>query len=140
MRISNLVEDCNMHTFSINKSRVENATMILSGNTLRFKKGNDQIKLSKNQAKLMTCLMNEGNEKENIINYIWGAIDCKSRENNYSQLIFKTKQLFIKNGLPADILMTIPNYGLCINKNYTEAKNCRRGLATRMLNDPGIYL
>jgi len=128
-----------MHTCSINKSRFENATMLLSGNTLRFKKCNDKIKLSKNQSKLMACLISDGNEKRNIINYIWGETDCKSKENSYSQLVFKTKQLFIKNGLPADLIMTIPNYGLCINKNYMEDKNTHHNHALKMLNDPGIY-
>lgn len=129
-----------MHTYSINKSHFENATMLLSGNTLRFKKGNDKIKLSKNQSKLMACLISEENEKRNIINYIWGARDCKSRDNSYSQLVFKIKKSLIKNDFPADLIITIPNYGLCINKNYTEDKNCRRDHAMIMLNDTGIYL
>ncbi|MBU9828427.1 hypothetical protein J1779_00510, partial [Rahnella sp. FC061912-K] len=126
-----------MYSCSINKSHFENATMILSGNTLRFKKGNDKIKLSKNQSKLMACLISEGNEKNNIINYIWGATDCKSKENNYSQLVFKTKKLLIKNGLPSDLIMTIPNYGLCINKNHAGEKNSHQDHAMKMLNDPG---
>lgn len=87
----------------------------------------------------MACLISDGNEKRNIINYIWGETDCKSKENSYSQLVFKTKQLFIKNGLPADLIMTIPNYGLCINKNYMEDKNTHHNHALKMLNDPGIY-
>lgn len=128
-----------MHTCSISKSHFENATMLLNGNTLKFKKANDKIKLSKNQSKLMACLMSEGNEKRNIINYIWGATDCKSRENSYSQLVFKTKKLFIKNGLPADLIMTIPNYGLCLNKNHIEEKDSHHSQAIKMLNDPGIY-
>ncbi|OAT33504.1 putative transcriptional regulator [Buttiauxella ferragutiae ATCC 51602] len=129
-----------MHTCSINKSHFENSTMSLSGNILRFKKGNNKIKLSKNQSKLMACLISEGNEKRKIINYIWGGEDCKSRGNSYSQLVFKTKQLFIKNGLPVDFIMTIPNYGLCINKNHTNKKNSQADQATfSTLNDPGIY-
>ena len=128
-----------MHTCSINKSHFENATMLLSGNTLRFKKGNDKIKLSKNQSKLMACLIKDGNEKRNIINYIWGETDCKSKENSYSQLVFKIKLLFMKNGFPADFIITIPNYGLCINKNYIEETNFHHNHAMMMLNDPGVY-
>lgn len=127
-----------MHSRSINKSHVENATMVLNGNTLIFKKGNDKIKLSKNQSKLMACLISEGNEKENIINYIWGAVDCKSRENSYNQLVFKTKELLKKQGLPKDMIITMPGYGLCINKNYTRNLVSPKKRMEKMYNDRGI--
>ncbi|CAI0995680.1 Uncharacterised protein [Serratia fonticola] len=128
-----------MQSCSINKSHFENATMFLSDNILRLKKSNHEIKLSKNQSKLMACLISEESEKKNIINYIWGSRDCKSRENSYSQLVFKTKKLLIDNGLPSDLIMTIPNYGLCINKNHIEDKNSHYARTMSILNDPGIH-
>ena len=108
---------------------------ILKGNTLSFIIQKKEIILSKNQTKLITCLLNEINEKKEIIAFIWSDGSYKSKENNYNQLIHQTRALLIKKGFSEDFIMTIPRYGLCLNKNNLISKTPSKYYATNMLND-----
>lgn len=125
-----------MNLHSINTTRFENSTLTISGNTLILKNSKIEVILSKNQAKLLTCLTNEINEKKDIINYIWSGKNRKSTENSYSQLVYKTKTLLVKNGFPQDLIMTISTYGLCLNKNYVRVGGSQHKRMAMMYNDP----
>lgn len=135
MGILFLTGDFNMNLHSMNTTRFENSTMIINGNVLRLKNNNREVILSKNQTKLMVCLINEVNEKQSIINYIWGGKKCKSKDNNYGQLVYKTKALLAQNGFPKDFIMTIPRYGLCINSNLINSMSARHEHSINILND-----
>ncbi|CNE49235.1 winged helix-turn-helix domain-containing protein [Yersinia kristensenii] len=116
-------------------SSFECDTPILKGNTLTFIIQKKEIILSKNQTKLITCLLNEINEKKDIITFIWSRNSYKSKENNYNQLIYQTRTLFINAGFAEDFIMTIPRYGLCLNKNNLITKTPAKYYSTNMLDD-----
>ncbi|VEI61933.1 Uncharacterised protein [Serratia fonticola] len=107
---------------------------------LILKNTNIEVILSKNQTKLMTCLINEINEKKDIINYIWNGKNRKSTENSYGQLVYKTKTLLVKNGFPQDLIMTISTYGLCLNKNYVRVGCSQHKCMVMIYNDPVYFL
>lgn len=111
---------------------------ILNGNKLIFSDQKKEVTLSKNQAKLITCLLNNKNAKSDIIASIWGSGSYKSTENNYSQLIYKTRALFIREGFQADFIMTIPRYGVCLNKNNFKQKKPQKHYSINILNDYAI--
>jgi len=123
----------------MNSIYLENNSIVLNGNVLIFKKSNSHATLSKNQTKLIYCLLNEVNEKISIINHIWNSKKNKSNQNNYNQLVYKTKALLITNGFPADFIMTIPGYGVCINKNYSEPLIPERRYFMKTLSGMGVY-
>ncbi len=117
------------------KSQFEQEPLILSGNKLIFLIKNKEVILSKNQTKLIDCLLNKINEKSDIINFIWDKGIYKSRNNNYNQLIHQTRALFTGEGFSPDFIMTIPRYGVCLNKNNLISKDPQKYRSANMLND-----
>ncbi|CNF08931.1 MULTISPECIES: winged helix-turn-helix domain-containing protein [Yersinia] len=117
------------------KSQFEQEAPILSGNKLTFPIKNKEIILSKNQAKLINCLLNKTNEKSDIIKFIWGEGIYKSKNNSYNQLIHQTRALFIDEGFSPNFIMTIPRYGVCLNKNKLISNNPKKYRSANMLND-----
>lgn len=117
------------------KTRFENSAILLNGNILRLKGNGAEVLLSKNQSKLLACLINEINEKESIIDYIWSKKKCKSKENSYSQLVYKTKLLLETNGFPKNFIMTIPRYGLCLNKAHSHPLTLSHETVAQVFND-----
>lgn len=105
------------------RRKIKNYSLTIEGRTLKLKNRQKTVKLSKNQAKLILCLVNEIQEKKTIINYIWGKDNTETNESNYRQLVRRTREIFEKNGLPEDAIVTIPNYGLCINSNYQSQQH-----------------
>lgn len=114
--------------------------IVLNGNRLRLKHNDNdnEVILSKNQTKLLVCLINEIHEKKSIINYIWNNGDCKSKKNSYSQLIHKTKVFLTQNGFPADFIITIPRYGLCLNRSFIGSAPSLHVNSVKILNDPAF--
>ncbi|HGM5491176.1 TPA: transcriptional regulator [Serratia fonticola] len=96
---------------------LENDTLILNGSRLKLKNTGVQILLGRNQTKLMNCLIKGINAKKDIIQIIWGHEQKKSKENNYNQLVFQTRALLNSKGIVENVILTIPRYGLCLNKN-----------------------
>lgn len=132
----NLLKNFNMNSHLINTSYFENNLLVLDGNKLTLKDQEREITLSKNQTKLLICLVNEINDKHSIIEYIWGSKNSKSKENNYNQLVYKTKTFLVQSGFQNDFLITIPRYGLCINIYITKSKPDIEDSLTNILNDP----
>lgn len=118
----------------------ENDTIKLNGRELTFKTLRKQILLTKRQLNLMNCLVNEINDKERIIDAIWGDGKYKNKENSYTQLIFKLRELFMNHGLPDDILVTLPCYGLCLHKELLSVSTLHRQQMAYIVNDHAAYL
>lgn len=133
-----LAGNFNMNSQPINITRFENAMIVLNGNRLRLKNNNIEVVLSKNQTKLLVCLINEIHEKRSIINYIWNNGNCKSKENSYSQLVHKTKEFLMQNGFPTDFIITIPRHGLCLNRSFIGSAPSLHDNSVKTLNDPAF--
>lgn len=56
----------------INDNSTPGSQFVLIGNVLYYKKHNKVTTLSKNQTKLLHCLLSGQGKKEHIIDYIWG--------------------------------------------------------------------
>lgn len=118
-----------------NVTYFENEIMVLDVQKLIYKRKNKEIFLSKNQTRLIDLLIKGINQKEQLINLIWKQSPRKSTENSYNQLIFKTRSVLSENGLPDDFIITIPRYGLCINKNYIVQIPQNTKISTKLYND-----
>lgn len=66
---------------------------------------------------------------------VWNDSTGKNKENSFNQLIFRTRILLSENGLPDDFIITIPRYGLCINRNYISRVSTNSEVSTRLYND-----
>ncbi|OCJ45494.1 hypothetical protein A6U95_18715 [Serratia sp. 14-2641] len=124
-----------MNLHLINTSYFENNLLVLDGNKLRLKKQVREVTLSKNQTKLLIFLINEINDKHSIIEFIWGGVNSKSKENNYNQLVYKTKALLVQNGFPENFIITLPRYGLCLNKAHEQPRTLKFDPVEFIFND-----
>lgn len=86
-------------------------------NTLSIPEHGITINLNEAQKRLLICLIRQINAKREIINIVWYENHQRISDNNYHQLAFQLRALFQRNGLPANLLVTIPYYGLKLNKN-----------------------
>lgn len=108
-----------------NISYLEKNMVSINNGKLKIKNTNIEVSLSKNQKKLLICLMKNINDKKRIITMVWGEGDYNLREMSYHQLIHKTRIRLSNHGFPDDFILTIPRYGLCLNKElvgYTLKK------------------
>lgn len=87
-----------------------------------LKSNSAKVKLSKNQYKLLFCLLAQVNSKNEITARLWGNKMVKS-ENRINQLVFKFRKSLVKAGFPDDTILTIHRYGLCLNKNLLATKD-----------------
>ncbi|WP_158510607.1 winged helix-turn-helix domain-containing protein [Serratia rubidaea] len=102
--------------------RTGTSNLFLEGRVLYLKSEHRKTTISKNQEKLIQCLLNGVFEKEEIINFIWGL---KNKKNNYNQLIHQFRKQLSSKGFPDDLIITIPRYGLCLNKYWLSKKSSR---------------
>ena len=121
-----------MKTEFIEMINFENEKLSLRERKLQIKNSDIMAIISKNQRKLMLCLMQEINDKNEIIELIWGNKKSKSKESNYNQLVYQTRSLLAKNGFPDDLIITIHRYGLCLNHQFLKPGTLR--------NEPVITL
>lgn len=106
-------------------SLFESDTLRLVDNILVFKKEKIEVILNENQVQLFVCLFNRTYEKKDIIGSIWPGKQVKSKENNLNQLIFQTRALLRHRGISAEVIMTMPRYGVCINRFFLATENER---------------
>lgn len=95
-----------------------------------------QIQLNESQKRLMVCLFKRINCKRKIINIVWHEIHDRIKDNNYHQLVFQTRTLLTRNGLPENTLVTIHYYGVKLNDNifiYPKTNHKRRICKIRSL-------
>ena len=74
------------------------------------------LKVNEAQKRLLLCLLNQINYKQDIINIVWCDNYRRMRNNNYHQLIFQTRHLFRCHGLPEQLLVTLPYYGIKLDE------------------------
>ena len=74
------------------------------------------ISLTYSQTLFLKALIEGVTHKDDIIKLIWGSESGKKGENNYHQLIFKTRKLLKAHALPDNLLVTIPKQGVRLNK------------------------
>jgi DNA-binding winged helix-turn-helix (wHTH) protein len=127
-----------METLIKDRSKIKNYSLIIEDRTLKLNHSQKTIKLSKNQAKLLLCLINEIQDKHSIIHYIWGGGNAETNESSYRQLVRRTRALLATNGFPADAIVTIPNYGLCINNKLVNDEPISHRISVRLYNDHAV--
>lgn len=74
------------------------------------------FRMNEAQKRLMLCLLQGISSKQDIMQIVWNDSHLRLRDNNYHQLVFQMRALLIRNGLPAELIMTIPHYGLKLNE------------------------
>lgn len=98
--------------------RIDDALILhCSINTLEIPARNLSITLNESQKRLLSCLLKKINCKRDIINVVWYENHQRISDNNYHQLTFQMRSLFNKNGLPENLLVTVPYYGLKLNES-----------------------
>jgi DNA-binding winged helix-turn-helix (wHTH) protein len=102
----------------------ESDALTFLNHELFFKKQKITVHLNKNQMKLFSCLFKRMHEKKDIILSIWPVEESRLKENNLNQLIFNTRELLRNSGISEQVIVTMPRYGLCINRDFltTEKK------------------
>lgn len=118
-----------------NVTYFENDMLVLDVKKLTFKRQKKEVALSKYQTRLIDALIKGINEKEALFSMVWNDSAGKNKENSFNQLIFRTRILLSEHGLPDDFIITIPRYGLCINRNYISRVSTNSEVSTRLYND-----
>ncbi|GFN45199.1 winged helix-turn-helix domain-containing protein [Candidatus Regiella insecticola] len=70
------------------------------------------ININEKQKRLVMCLFNDVNRKQDIIKVVWYENHKGISDNNYHQLIHKFRILLDEFGIPSGIIKTINRYGL----------------------------
>lgn len=92
-------------------------------NYLHFPAINLSIALNEAQKRLMICLLNNITCKREIIKVVWNDNHQRIRDNNYHQLVFQFRALLQRNGIPANLIVTVPYYGLKLNEPLLQSFN-----------------
>ncbi|HCK00072.1 MAG TPA: hypothetical protein DHV72_08600 [Serratia grimesii] len=74
------------------------------------------LTLSESQKRLLVCLVKGINCKRQIINIVWYENHRRIGDNNYHQLVFQLRALLKQHQLPAQLVLTVPYYGLKLNE------------------------
>lgn len=85
-------------------------------NTLEITSRQLSIDLNESQKRLLVCLTKKVYTKRDIINIVWYENHQRISDNNYHQLTFQLRALLHRNGLPDNLLITVPYYGLKLNE------------------------
>lgn len=111
------VEEC-MELLDVDILCFEEFMLIDSNaNTLDIPTMGISLALNESQKRLMVCLIKKINAKRDIINIVWYENHQRISDNNYHQLTFQLRALLQRSGLPANLLVTIPYYGLKLNES-----------------------
>lgn len=85
-------------------------------NTLRLHASGKLLLLNEAQKRLLVCLVKGINCKRKIINIVWYENHRRIGDNNYHQLVFQLRALLKQHQLPAQLVLTVPYYGLKLNE------------------------
>lgn len=99
----------------------EGITLNCNLNTLEIPSRDINIVLNESQKRLFICLMKKVCTKRDIINVVWYENHQRISDNNYHQLTFQLRALLQRNNLPANLLITVPYYGLKLNENQWKS-------------------
>lgn len=92
-------------------------TLDCNMNMLEIPSREINISLNESQKRLLICLVKKVCNKRDIINVVWYENHQRISDNNYHQLTFQLRALLQRNNLPANLLVTVPYYGLKLNEN-----------------------
>ena len=98
-------------------------TLHCHSNMLEFHGADIKIKLNESQKRFFICLIKKIRSKREIINIVWYENHQNLSDNNYHQLVFQTRALLKRNGLPPSLLVTIHYIGVILSDS------CLRRLA-----------
>lgn len=88
----------------------------------------------------MNCLINEIHNKKEIINIIWEGKSEKDKEKSFNQLVYQLRILLVAKGFPKDTIVTIHNYGLCLNKTKFNQRANQHEEPSNLINDIGLLI
>jgi DNA-binding winged helix-turn-helix (wHTH) protein len=77
--------------------------------------------LMKNKKRLIMCLLNDINRKQDIIKVVWYENYKGISDNNYHQLIHKFRSLLTERNLPGSVIKTINRYGLRLDTSLLSS-------------------
>ncbi|WP_454877601.1 winged helix-turn-helix domain-containing protein [Serratia inhibens] len=106
-----------VHSIALNDTIMENEVVVLNNNdkTLLFKEENVIIEMTELQRRFMFCLLSGIYKKNDIIRAVWFYNHETISDNNYHQMIFQCRALLSRNGIPAQVIKTIPRFGVMLN-------------------------
>jgi len=85
-------------------------------NTLTLRANGKALALNEAQKRLWVCLIKRINCKRKIINIVWYENHLRISDNNYHQLVFQLRASLKQHQLPAQLVLTVPYYGLKLNE------------------------
>jgi DNA-binding winged helix-turn-helix (wHTH) protein len=106
-----------VHKIALNDTLLENDAVILNNNdkTLLFKKEKIIIEMTELQRRFMLCLLSGIYKKNDIIRAVWFCNHETISDNNYYQMIFQCRSLLSRHGIPAEVIKTIPRFGVMLS-------------------------
>lgn len=111
-------EEC-MNLLNETTLRYENImTLHCKTNILEFHGPAEKLRLNESQKRLFICLLKKIRCKREIMNVVWYENHQNLSDNNYHQLIFQTRALLRRSGLPPGLLVTIHYVGVILNEHW----------------------
>lgn len=90
-------------------------------NKIHFHDRKVTINVNEKQKRLIMCLFNDINRKQDIIKVVWYENYKGISDNNYHQLIHKFRLLLTERNLPAHVIKTINRYGLRLDTSLLSS-------------------
>ncbi|AWK15155.1 helix-turn-helix domain-containing protein [Candidatus Fukatsuia symbiotica] len=90
-------------------------------NKIHFHNKRLTININEKQKRLVMCLFNDVNRKQDIIKVVWYENHKGISDNNYHQLIHKFRTLLNEFKIPVGIIKTINRYGLRLDTSLLRS-------------------
>ncbi len=92
-------------------------------NKIHFHDRKITINVNEKQKRLIMCLLNDINRKQDIIKVVWYENYKGISDNNYHQLIHKFRLLLTERNLPGNVIKTINRYGLRLDTSLLASSS-----------------
>lgn len=96
-------------------------TLDSARNTLTWWPENRTIMLNEAQKRFFSCLLLRITSKRQIIATVWKESYPGISDNNYHQLLFQSRALLKRHGLPEGLIVTLPYHGVRLNEEKLMA-------------------
>ncbi|MBB3305754.1 MULTISPECIES: response regulator [unclassified Enterobacter] len=96
-------------------------TLDSAKNTLTWWPEHKVISLNEAQKRFFSCLLLRITSKRQIIATVWNESYPSISDNNYHQLLFQSRALLKRAGLPDGLLVTLPYHGVRLNEEKLMA-------------------
>lgn len=90
-------------------------------NTLTWWPDQKIIPLNEAQKRFFSCLLLRITSKRQIIATVWNESYPGVSDNNYHQLLFQSRALLRRYGLPEGLIVTLPYHGVRLNEEKLMA-------------------